>query len=61
MSYSLADADSLAEAIYTAIGSASVCWDNPPHGVFNAQHANEIGAALLDYIFTHYVPVKVGV
>lgn len=46
------EADTLSEAVYMALGAASVCWDNPGGGtgVFNSTRAKEIGEALLDRI-----------
>jgi hypothetical protein len=33
----------LRELIFTALGEASMCWDETPKGVFDASHAKEIG------------------
>jgi hypothetical protein len=36
----------LRELIFTALGEASMCWDETPKGVFDASHAKEIGEKL---------------
>lgn len=43
-------AEQLYEAVFTAIGAASVAWDRVPEGIFDSTLAREIGEALLDVI-----------
>ncbi|MCP3681720.1 MAG: hypothetical protein GY861_03430 [bacterium] len=38
------------EAVYMALGQASVCWTETPSGVFKSEEANEIGKKLLKTI-----------
>lgn len=33
--------------VFQALGAASVCWSEPPSGVFNSDLAKEIGEALM--------------
>lgn len=54
LTYSLEGAESIAEAVYTALGSASVCWDSVPHGTFDAERATEIAQGLLHWILMRY-------
>ena len=35
------------EAVFQALGAASMCWSEAPHGVFDSRKAEEIGQALL--------------
>jgi len=41
---------SLEAAVYQAIGAASVCWDDVPHGLFNSDRAKTIAEALMQRI-----------
>lgn len=38
---------SLEEAVFTALGAASVCWDESPRGIFLSDRAKAIGDALM--------------
>lgn len=41
----------LEEVIFQALGAASVCWETPEGaGVFDSEHAKEIGDKLVDFI-----------
>ena len=40
----------MSEAICTAIGEASMCWDPEPTGVFDAERATDAGERLFDEI-----------
>lgn len=43
--------ESLKEAVYQAVGAASVCWDDMEHaGVFQEQQATEVAEDLLSWI-----------
>lgn len=47
----LAKADTVEDAIYTAIGAASGCWSNlEGAGVFESERAADIGEALLELV-----------
>jgi hypothetical protein len=37
----------LERAVYQAIGAASMCWSEPPDGVFDSERAEQIGKQLL--------------
>lgn len=41
----------LEEAVFMALGAASVCWDNPGggSGVFHSERAKQIGEELIEY------------
>lgn len=41
---------SLASAVFQALGAASVCWSNPPTGIFESDRAKEIGEKLIEFI-----------
>lgn len=38
------------EAVFQALGAASMCWSEAPHGVFDSRKAEEIGQALIQVI-----------
>jgi len=38
---------SLREAVFQALGEASMCWSQRPKGIFNSTRATEIGEELL--------------
>jgi hypothetical protein len=40
----------LERAVFEAIGAASMCWSEPPAGVFDSKRAEEIGSNLLNLI-----------
>lgn len=40
----------LESAVHQALGAASVCWTEPPRGIFDSDRAREIGQALLEYL-----------
>ena len=40
----------LRSAVFQALGSASMCWDEIPTGVFDSEQASEVGEALLAFI-----------
>ena len=42
--------ESLEEAVFQAVGAASVAWNPKPTGVFDTQWANTVGSDLLDII-----------
>lgn len=47
-------ATSLEEAVFQALGAASVCWENiDKAGVFKSERARDIGIELLEWIDTH--------
>ena len=47
----LAKCDTLEEAVFTAIGGATACWENlEGAGLFESERAQEIGDALLDLV-----------
>lgn len=39
------------DAVFQALGAASVCWTEPPRGVFDAERAKQIGDKLLAFLF----------
>lgn len=49
----------LQESVFITIGAASMCWDPLPTGVFDSQHAIELGNALIQGI-DKYVEQRVG-
>lgn len=40
----------LEEAVFQALGAASMCWSEPPNGVFESRRAEAIGQKLLQFI-----------
>lgn len=45
----------LHQAVFQALGAASVCWDTPEAaGTFHSDRAREIGDALIAYINQNY-------
>lgn len=40
----------LRSAIFQAIGAGSMCWTEPPHGIFKDDWARDIGEALMEFI-----------
>lgn len=48
---------SLESAIFQALGAASVCWEKiEDAGIFQSEHAQEIGKALLAHIHESMIP-----
>jgi hypothetical protein len=48
------DAENLTEAVYMAVGAASVCWeDMSGTGVFRDDRASQVAEDLLKYIREH--------
>ena len=47
----------LHEAVFQALGAASVCWRPIPEGVFDAEQAEEIGEELLEFMRRKQVPM----
>jgi hypothetical protein len=43
----------LEEAVFQALGAASMCWSETPKGTFDSTRAKEIGDALLEVIARH--------
>lgn len=43
-------AETLDQAIFTALGAASMCWSEAPKGVFDSTRAKQIGEELADYV-----------
>lgn len=43
--------DEVKTAIFTALGSASMCWDPIPSGVFDSTLASKIGHTLSKFIY----------
>lgn len=41
---------SIEEAVFQALGAASVCWEQLPSGVFNGERAEQVGKALLNEV-----------
>jgi hypothetical protein len=39
--------EKLEELIFTALGEASMCWTETPHGIFDSTRAKEIGDKLV--------------
>lgn len=39
---------SLESAVFQALGYASVCWSEPPRGVFESERAKEAGDKLIE-------------
>lgn len=50
--------EKLEEKIYTAIGTASMCWSEVPKGVFDEALANKIAKELINDIHGQYDPLK---
>ena len=47
-------ATTLEEAVFQALGAASVCWENiDKAGVFKSERARDIGMELLEWIDAH--------
>jgi hypothetical protein len=42
--------DPLRAAVFQAIGAASMCWEEIPHGVFDSTKAKWVGDGLMAYI-----------
>lgn len=40
----------LETAVFEALGAASVCWTEPPAGVFDSERATMVGNALVERI-----------
>lgn len=40
----------MAEMVFQALGAASMCWSEPPSGIFDRSRAREIGLKLLEEI-----------
>lgn len=51
------DSVSLAEAVYQAVGAASVCWSDGTNGVFEDGKARRVAEQLLDRIKQEYVEI----
>lgn len=49
------EGDPLATLVYEALGTASVCWDPKPEGVFQSEQAEAVGKALLADLQPHLV------
>lgn len=58
MTYDLSEAPNLKTAVYTAMGSASVCWDELPGGVFDQARAEEIAEALFNWMQDNQLTVE---
>ena len=50
--------EKLKEKVYTAIGTASMCWSETPKGIFDEALANKVAEKLMDDIHENYNPVK---
>jgi len=50
----LNDAKDLEQAVFMALGAASVCWDAAPTGLFDSTRAKDIGEELLQFIEERY-------
>lgn len=47
------DAADLEQAVFLALGAASMCWDAPnAAGVFRSDQARQVGEALIEYVTT---------
>lgn len=46
----LEDAETLEEAVFQALGAASVCWEGVPSGIFESDKCKAIGDELMDRI-----------
>lgn len=48
--------DDLPSVVFTALGAASVCWENPGggSGIFDSTRAAAIGEEVLAWIRAHY-------
>jgi len=46
----------LRSAVMQALGTASMCWDPPPTGVFDSRQAAAIGEELCDLLRLNNVP-----
>lgn len=45
------------EAVFTALGAVSACWENlRGAGVFESTRAKEIGDELMEYLYAHGLP-----
>lgn len=44
------NAASLTEAVFQALGTASMCWDPKPTGVFDSMEAKRVGEGLMEWI-----------
>lgn len=44
----------LSNAVYQALGAASMCWTERPTGIFDGTRADQIGKALIHYIENEY-------
>lgn len=42
--------EQLHEAVFSALGEASMCWSETPTGVFDSERASEIGNRLIALI-----------
>lgn len=43
----------LENAVFQALGAASMCWSETPTGVFDSERAKEIGDRLVAWVRTH--------
>lgn len=50
----------LEEAVFQALGAASVCWSESPTGEFDSERAKAIGDRLVGWINTHVEQVQTG-
>jgi len=48
--------EELREAVFMAIGEASMCWNEPPLGIFDSARAEKIGRDLMDKILSRHTP-----
>ncbi len=51
---------SVEEAVFQALGAASMCWDTTPTGIFDSTRAKEIGDALMAELRPHLKSVLDG-
>lgn len=50
------DEENLEHVVQQAVGTASVCWDELPRGIFDDRMASAVSRGVVAWVNEHYVP-----